>query len=147
MSLIYDPLPGFYFQLSLDGSNKDNIDAAFQEVSGIAMQMETTPLKEGGQNFVSRKLSGYTTYENLELKRGMSAMNSKLTTWCFDTFGHNSNGTIDPKAINIQLLNEKREPMISWNFKDAYPIKWQVSGFDAQNSKILIESISLAYSF
>lgn len=147
MSLIYDPLPGFYFQVNIDGSNKDSIDAAFQEVSGISMEMETTPLKEGGQNFVSRKLPGYTTYDNLELKRGMSAMNSKLVTWCFNTFGNNSNGTIEPKAINIQLFNAEREPMVSWNFVDAYPIKWQVGGFNAQDSSIIIENISLAYSY
>ena len=74
-------------------------------------------------------------------------MSSKLTKWCFDTFGGNSNGIIEPKIVLLHLLNDHKEPLFTWTFNDAYPVSWDIGGFDAEKSNVIIESIELTYSF
>ena len=54
---------------------------------------------------------------------------------------------IEPKTINVFLLDEKHEPLQSWNIKNAYPIKWNVSDFNAEESKIVIETLELTYNY
>ncbi len=146
------PPAGFHFKVFIAGFPQDGLDTAFQEVEGISMNLETTPLIEGGMNYMSRKLPVRTSYGDLKLKRGMIPMDSKLAKWCFDSFGTNSNGLIKTKLVTVQLLAEsdnggKPKLVCTWTFNNAYPINWEVSGFNAQQSSVVVESITLTYSF
>lgn len=147
MSTKYYPPAGFHFKVFIESFPQEGIDNAFREVSGIAMNLETKPLVEGGVNFMARKLPVRTSYEDLELKRGLVSMGSKLSKWCFSTFGNKSTGQIEPKLVTLQLTNDKSKPIMTWTFHDAYPIKWNVSGFHAQESAIVVESMTLSYTF
>jgi phage tail-like protein len=146
MSSFYPPV-GFYFKVLISGSNQVEQDIAFKEASGISMTLKTSELEEGGANFMNRKLPGRTTFSDLELKRGLLPLNSKLSEWCFNSFGSKSTGQIKTETIVLQLLNSKSEVLMSWTFFGAYPIKWDVSGFNAQQSAIVVESISLSYTY
>ena len=44
------------------------------------------------------------------------------------------------------LLNEEHEPLATWNFLRAYPVKWSLSDFKAQENALAVESLELAYS-
>ena len=47
------------------------LDIRFQKVRGLSATVETTPLKEGGQNLYTHKLPERVSYENLVLERGV----------------------------------------------------------------------------
>ena len=47
------------------------LDIRFQKVSGLAAEVKTTPLGEGGQNLYSHSLPEKIDYKNLVLERGM----------------------------------------------------------------------------
>ena len=54
---------------------------------------------------------------------------------------------ISPADITISLLNEEHEPLMTWNVVHAWPVKWAVADFNAEESKIVIETIELAYNY
>jgi hypothetical protein len=47
----------------------------------------------------------------------------------------------------ISLLNELHLPVSSWYVTNAIPIKYDISGLSAQESKIVIESMTLRYEY
>jgi phage tail-like protein len=69
---------------------------------------------------------------------------SELIKWCrnaIDSF------QFEPVDLTVKLLNEKHEPLVTWNVVHVYPVKWSVDDFNAEESKITIETIELAYNY
>ena len=52
-----------------------------------------------------------------------------------------------PIDLTVKLLNEEHDPLVTWNVVSAYPVKWSVSDFNAEQSEIAIETIELAYNY
>lgn len=135
----YPPV-GFSFWVSFEFSN-EKVDMAFQDVSGIGMELQTEDLIEGGENRYTQKLPLRASNTPLVLKRGL-AIQSSLTSWCADAI---QNLDINPTSVIVALLNENREPIIAYRFLNAYPLKWSISNFNAESSNIVIESLELYY--
>ena len=49
--------------------------------------------------------------------------------------------------LTISLLNEEHEPLATWNVVHAWPVKWNMTDFNAEESKIAIETIELTYHY
>lgn len=139
MADYYPPL-GFHFKVEFA-----NIEGEFefQSVSGLSVELEFEEMAEGGENRFKHKLPVRTKYPNLVLKRG-AKINSELINWCRDAV---ENFSIAPTNVLISLLNEKHEPLTSWNIVQAWPVKWSMADFNAEESKIAIETIELAYNY
>lgn len=120
------------------------MEAGFQEISGISADLQTEEVIEGGENRFVHKLPKHVKYPNLQLKRGFVARYSDLNTWCEETILE-AKFPIIPKLVVVSLLNEAKLPLMSWKFQNAYPVKYEVSGFNAETSQILVENIELAY--
>lgn len=140
----YYPPVGFHFSVSFDATVTDNDgDARFQSVGGLNVELETETVKEGGENRFVHSLPVRTKYPNLVLKRGMLA-NSKLINWCIDSF---NSLEIKPADLNVSLLNENHEPLKTWKLKHAWPVKWEVGDFNAEENKLVVETIELTYQY
>ncbi len=137
----YPPV-GFSFWVSFDISDSP-VDIAFQDVSGIGMELQTEDVVEGGENRFTQKLPTRANYTPLVLKRGL-AIQSPLTNWCRDAI---ENLSIQPVSIIVALLNEQKEPLIAYRFMNAYPLKWSITNFNAEASSIVIESLELYYQY
>jgi len=141
MAIVYPPVSFFFrvdFQLGGPGT-----DSAFQEVNGFTVELQTEEIKEGGQNRYSQTLPSRAKYTDLVLKRGL-IVNSKVIQWCRDAI---ENLIIRPVTVVVILLNEKNEPLLTYNFVNAWPKKWSVSDFNAQESKIVVETMELSYQY
>lgn len=136
----------FYFSLSVVGE-PDGKDAAFQEVSGLSAEIGVEEVVSGGENRFKYRLPATTTYPNLVLKRGIAFAASPLIAWCQKTLSSGLSLPITSKNIMLNLLNEKGQTSMSWNFVNAYPLKWTISDLKSQESSILIETIELAYQY
>ncbi|WMJ72678.1 phage tail protein [Cytophagaceae bacterium ABcell3] len=138
---------GFYFRVVFDNADKDGDgkiqDASFQSVSGLSVDVQTEDIAEGGENRFQHALPVRKQYPNLVLKRGLTT-NSKLTEWCRKAV---EDFDFEPTDLLVELLNEEGEPLMSWNVLHAYPVKWSVDDLNAQESKIVIESIELSYNY
>jgi len=138
---IYFPPPAFYFSVVTDEG-----DAAFQEVSGISKEMGFEEVTAGGENRFKYRLPTVTTNTNLVLKRGLAPSGSGLVAWCDDTIGL-ATLPVKTRNITVNLLNEANNPVFSWCFYKAYPVRYSVSDFHSQENKLVIELMEFAYTY
>ena len=138
----YPPV-GFHFLVSFQLFPETPNDFRFQEVSGLDVEMEMETFTEGGQNRFAWQLPKRTRYSEITLKRGMF-IGSGIVLWCKNAL---ENFIFEPANLTISLLNEKHLPIQSWYVVNAIPKKWSVSGFNAQENSIVVESITLSFQF
>ncbi|MDI9311625.1 MAG: phage tail protein [Limnohabitans sp.] len=139
----YYPPVGFHFLVEFAGLGTVQKDHQFQSVSGLSVDIETEEINEGGENRFKHKVPVKTKFPNLVLKRGI-LLDSKVIDWCKKAI---ENFEFKPINLTIKLLNEEHQPLISWNIVHAYPVKWSVEDFNAQESKLVIESFELTYNY
>jgi phage tail-like protein len=147
MSTPYYPPPAFYFSVALIGSGKRVVDASFQEVSGIEAQFEVERTVEGGENRFAHNLPQRSKFSNLVLKRGFVTSGSFLAQWVSDTLGSNLSAPIVTRDLLVTLLNAKGQPLVTWNFVNAYPLRWDVASLNSMDNKILTETLELSYNY
>lgn len=145
MSNLYPPV-GFYFRLTFTGIS-GAVDTSFKEVSGISVEMDTEEIAEGGNNRFKHRVPTTAKFSNLVLKRGLVTGSSELLNWCQETIQGGLVETVTPKNIIVDLLDEEGEPLKSWNFVNAWPVKWSVSDLNSMNNEIVIESMEFVYSY
>lgn len=130
----------FHFKVEFGATSPDE-DNRFQEVTGLSAEVTTEELREGGVNDYVHRLPNGAKYGNLVMKRGL-INDSEVAGWFRDAI---ENFVFDPKDVTVTLLNEEHDPLASWEFLRAYPVKWSVSDFKAQDNALAIESLELAY--
>lgn len=139
-----DPPVGFHFKVSFGFIKSDTGDSHFQEVSGFTAELGTEELIEGGENRFVHRLPTRGKYGNLILKRGLFT-DSELIDWCR---GAIENLDIAPTEVLVSLLNEDHEPVgDSFNFKNAWPVKWAVTDYKAQENSLVVETLELTYNY
>jgi len=140
MSNSYPPV-GFYFSVAFNGGGLKG-ETSFKEVSGLNVDMSPEEITEGGQLAYHHRLPTVPKYTNLVLKRGL-LINSKLRTWMEKGINEFE---FTPITVVVKLLNQDAKPMMSWIFYKVWPIKWEVSGFNAMNNELVVESMELGFS-
>lgn len=106
-------------------------DRNFQSVQGLQARISENENKQGV----------YTQFENIILRRAYEP-DSGLVKWCMDAINNHKK---QPVNLLIKLLNTEHEMLSGWNIENAVPIAWGVEELHAQETKILIETIELAY--
>lgn len=129
------------------GSVLGDIDASFQEVTGIESQFDVEEVIEGGENRFIHRLPRYTKYSNLVLKRGVVTKLSFLAEWFGFTIGSSLSLPIVPLNVVVMLQNQDGLPIVAWGFVNAYPIRWEMAPMDSLDNKILTERLELSYSY
>jgi phage tail-like protein len=145
MEANFYPPVSFYFKVEFQGlpSGVSGADVNFQEVSGLSATVETQDIAEGGQNAYKHKLPTRTTYDKLTLKRGLIT-SSALLRWCYESI---TDFSFKPITVFIHLLDENGDSRMSWQVINAFPVKWSVSNFNAEQNAIAVESIELSYLY
>ncbi len=138
----YYPPWGFYYQVKFGISQNKN-DARFQTVSGLSVEYDMEEYKEGGENRFVHKLPVRTKYADLVLKRGMLT-DSEVIRWFLNAFRDRE---IKPAEVSIILMNEKGEPLRTWNVVNAIPRKWVISDLNASENSVVIETMELSYRY
>ena len=137
------PPPAFYFRVKFP-SFGFHADSSFQEVSGISHEMQRDEVSEGGGIDTVYHLPKGIKYQNLVLKRGIVPKSSSLIKWCKSVM--EGSFPITTQELEVSLMNARGNPIRSWTFDNAYPVKWQVDGFNSTENKVAIETIELCYS-
>ena len=137
------PAAGFHFSVAFELFPQRDIDFRFREVSGLTVSVDTEDVREGGENRFVHKLPEKTTYSDIVLKRGFFT-GSNIIDWCRDAI---ENFNFKPTNVLISLLNEKHEPITSWHIVHAIPTRWEISSFNAEQSEVVIETLTLSYHY
>lgn len=142
--LYYPPL-GFCFRVSF--LEKKDLTFNFQSVSGLTKEVVTESIREGGQSF-DYALPTKVQYAELSLKRGLlipGASDFNQAEWhawflnTLDAF------RVTPKNLKIELLGPKRNVLMAWNVQRAWPKKWVIADFNAEENQVVIETMDLHY--
>jgi phage tail-like protein len=118
------------------------IDIRFQRVSGLSTTIETTSVNEGGQNLYAHRLPKRATYGNLVLERGFvvaSPLNLEFNA-AMSLF------QFAPSNVMVTLLDEDKAPLAAWLFIKAFPVKWSTGDLTANEDRVLVDSLELAYT-
>jgi len=141
---MYYPPVGFHFKVEVMGiSPPSDDDTRFSEVSGLSTELTAEEVVEGGENRFVQKFPIRAKFPELVLKRGL-LVNSQILNWiqkCIQELD------IQPKDLVITLLNENREPLLTWRVVNAYPTKWSVSDMNAMSNTVVIETLQLYYQY
>jgi len=142
MAFYYPPV-GFHFKVEVQGLKPNDNDVRFTEVSGLAAELGTEEMAEGGENRYVQKYPVRAKYPDLVLKRGL-LHNSEVWNWARECI---EDLWIVPRSVDVKLLNEQHQPLMTWHVHGAYPTKWSVSDLNAANNAVVIESLQLAYQY
>lgn len=139
----YYPPVGFHFKVEVLGLPPDDNDVRFTEVSGLSVELGTEEVAEGGENRFVQKYPTRAKYPELVLKRGLYT-GSKVLGWirqCVEDL------VIEPRNVDVKLLNENHDPLLTWHLVKAWPTKWAVSDLNATNNAVVIETLQLYYQY
>ena len=135
-----DPYRSFNFLLEIDGVEL----ASFSECSGLSSEGEAVDYREGTDVPLNvRKLPGLRTYANVSLKRGIT-QNDELFRWYTLVINGAALSSIRRNG-SVVLLNEAREQVMRWNFRDAWPNKYEGPTLNASGNEVAIETIEIVH--
>jgi phage tail-like protein len=117
----------------------------FQEVSGIPEPTILGELQEGGENKFFHRLPKQANHPNLVLKRGVIKGSSPLLTWVFETIASSLSSPIVPRLLIVNLVAQSGEPIASWTFHEAWPVKYCVDASRSTKEEIEVETLELNY--
>ena len=130
-----DPYNAFNFLIEIDGVTV----AGFSECSGLTTETDIVEYRNGDEEITVRKLPGLRKYTNIALKRGYTD-SRELWDWRKTVI----DGQTERKPGSITLLNEARNPSLTWNFREGWPSKWEGPTFNAKNNEVAIETLEIA---
>ncbi|MGD9081398.1 MAG: phage tail protein [Desulfobacterales bacterium] len=130
-----DPYNAFNFLVEIDGVTV----AGFSECSGLTTETDIVEYRNGDEEITVRKLPGLRKYTNIALKRGYTD-SKELWDWRKKVI----DGLTERKPGSITLLDEARNPALTWNFREGWPSKWEGPTFNAKNNEVAIETLEIA---
>jgi len=147
------PMSGYAFRVDFLFSRKNEksyvgkFEGSFQEVSGLKGTLDVETYAELGYNAQPKGLPTGEIYDNLVLKRGFIKDN-KIVQWFEDSLQYKQ--TIHVPILITALGTEgknKGKPVMRWLVYEAFPVGYEVSGFDAMQSQYLVETLELRYAY
>lgn len=129
---------GFRFMVTID----DVYAAVFTECTLPNLQVETMDVKEGGQNGFTHKLPVRVNVGTVKLKHGITH-DIKLLNWYMLVLQGNIKDAT--RKVSVVLQDSVGEPISTWHFLNAYPIKWVGPQLKAGDNSVAIEEIELAH--
>src|SRR5450759_2314927 len=101
------PMPKFHFSVEWAPGTK----MGFTEVTGLTMESDVIEYREGSSpEFHKIKQPGLQKLSNITLKRGTFQSDIGFHDW-METISMN---TVKRRDVTIKLLNEKHEPVFTW---------------------------------
>ena len=137
-----DPSPSFLFHVEIDGLNV----ARFSECGGLDFEQDTFDYQEGGVNSHVHRLPGRFKFANVTLKKGVALDGQSMWDWIQSVVKAANNGQVPTRTVTITLYDVSgTNPLRTWSFLKAYPIKWSVVALSADQNAIAIETLTLAH--
>jgi phage tail-like protein len=137
------PQPGFHFTVLFELFPQFPNDIRFQEVSGLTVTTQFQAWPEGGENRFVHQLPTRLQFGELVLKRG-KFLGSGILHWVRKAV---ENFEFKPTNLMISLLNEDHIPLYNWYVVNAIPKQLQISGINAMNNEIVVETLTLTYQY
>ena len=134
------PLTTLHFEVKWGDSQNT---MSFSEVSGLTMEAEVVEYRGGADKQLStRKQPGLKKFSNVTLKRGIAPAESG--NGLFEWYNTIAAGAVTRRPVTVSLLNETRDPVMTWKIRDAWPVKIEGPGLKSTGTDVAIESVEFA---
>ena len=115
-----NPYGAFNYLVSLGAGDESTIVAGFSDVSGLGTEISYSEYRSGNEKFNTvRKVANTFKNDDITLKRGLIG-STDLFQWIKSV----REGGHDPRTVTLTLLDEARQPVMSFRLKNAQPKKW-----------------------
>ena len=133
-----DPYLGCHFLVEIEGL----VVGGFTKVSGLEYEVQYETVREGGVNDRVHRLPSHVEYpQRLVLEHGIT---DKDTLW--DWHHDIAAGVIKRRNGSVFLLDNQGQPVLRWDFKGAYPVKWSGPALQADSDSVAVETIELVHN-
>jgi phage tail-like protein len=128
-----------YFKVEIEGVEA----GGFRKCSGVRTETEVFEYQEGGDNESVRKLLGPTKTSNITLTKGW--VNEDALFGWRDKIASSGDNKIERKSGSIICIAEDGKTEVKrWNFKKAWPVRWELGELDASSSAAFCEILEIA---
>jgi len=125
-----------WFRVTLDGIQAGD----FREVKGLEATIPVEEYAEGGLNDHAHKLPGRARFSTILLRRGSSE-----SLELFDWIEKAMRGELEFRSGSIMALDAAEQPVLIWEFRKAWPCRYEGSDFDRAKPQLHIETLELGH--
>ncbi len=137
-----DPSPSFRFHVEID----DVPVARFTECGGLSFEQTPVDYEEGGVNSHVHRFPARFKFANVTLKRGIATDGDKMWEWVTKAVQTSNLGQVSANKVTVILYDVGgHDPLRTWTFLGAFPIKWNVVALSAEQNAIAIETLEIAH--
>ena len=115
---------------------------SFQECTGMGVRVRTKEYREGGCNSYVHRLPDGVEHDNVVLKHGLTNTPA-LLQWL--NMAAQTGVQAQQQALIITLNSTAGQPLTSWSFTAAWPVKWTGPNLNAGAGQVATESLEIAY--
>lgn len=138
-----NPYIAFNFLVDLGTGDTGSVQAGFQEVSGLNMEVNISDYRNGNEktNHV-RKVIGMHSFGDVTLKRGLIG-SMDLWQWIAQARDGDQGAA---RSVTIQLLDESRsDTVMTWKLTNARPMRYTAPSLNATSgSEVAVEELVLS---
>lgn len=122
-------------------------DGAFQECSGLDIEMDVSDYLEGGVNDRVHRRVGRAKYQTIVLKRGMFYANGKVNRelWAWLQSIVEGRRPVPRYDGMIQVMGVASDVVATWTFERGLPSKVSGPSLNAKTGEIAIEELHIAH--
>lgn len=134
------PYSQFNFLVTWDNIQGETVEAGFQEVSGLGLEINMTEYRSGNaKTNESIKITTTAKASDATLKRGVIG-----TLDLYEWINLVRDGHQDQlKKVTVTLLSESREQVMRWHLLNARPIKYTAPSFNGGGTELAIDELTL----
>lgn len=133
-----DPYRNSRFLLEIGGI----VQAGFSDVTVPDVSNDPIEYREGNEAATVRKLPGLVKYGNLTLKWGITD-SMELFEWRKQVV--QGKMKLARRNIAIILMDEEGNPAVRWEFREAWPSKYDAPDLSAKGNDIAIETMEIVH--
>ena len=129
---------GFRFMVMIEGI----YNLVFTEFRLPSLQVDVEKIQEGGQNAYIHQLPVRVNLGTVTLRHGLTR-DMSLLNWYLAVM----KGDLEKayRQVTVVLVDSTTIPVVIWNFRNAYPVKWSGPSLKSDSSEIAIEEIEFVY--
>ncbi|MBW8360545.1 MAG: phage tail protein [Weeksellaceae bacterium] len=114
----------------------------FLEVSGLEMGIEVIAVREGSSKVeFENKIPGLLKFSDVTLTRAIQKGDNDFFNW----INTKAFGAVERRDVNITLLNERHEPLISWRLKNCFPVRYIGPVLVGNSSSVATETLIITH--
>ncbi|HEY4333608.1 MAG TPA: phage tail protein [Ilumatobacteraceae bacterium] len=120
---------------------------SFQQVSGLQVQIAVEDIEEGGENGFTHHLPGRMSWPNITLKRGVTQTDN-LLDWLNKSSGEqfaSAGNKLTRSSAALTLMGPGATRLRSWEFVDAFAVKWTGPDFASTAAEMASEQLEIAH--